>query len=108
MSDLLSLSIFTIEVDRKPILAVQCKWHSEAESLFSDEALQNQLRLLKADGRQLRDDFSIFRIRLARQNEREMFFRNEASLLTGNGQLAVLLVALDGPDMNTPPDDAGL
>ena len=106
MSETLSLSIFTMEVDRKPILAVQCKWHSEAESLFSDGALQNQLRLVKSDGRPLCDDFSIFRIRLARQNEREMFFRNAASLLTGTGQLAVLLVPLDDPGPDSPPDQS--
>ena len=95
MSEAFSLSIFTIEVDRKPIFAVQCKWHSEAEAFYTDAALQNQLRLLKSDGHPLCDDFSIFRTRMARRDEREMFFKNAASLLTGNGQLAVLLIELD-------------
>jgi hypothetical protein len=95
MSEALSLSIFTIEVDRKATLALQCKWHSEAEALFSDEALKSQLRLLKSGGRPLCDDFSIFRIRLARKNERELYFQNAASLLTSSGHLAALLVSVD-------------
>jgi hypothetical protein len=97
MSDGLSLSIFTIEVDRIPILAVQVKKHSEAEAIVADEHVRNQLSLLRSGGKPLCDDFSIFRIRLARPDEREIYYKNPASLLTGNGQLVVVLVDLDDP-----------
>ena len=93
MNDRLSLSIFTIEVDRKPIQALQCKWHAEAEAVLSDDTPRSQLRVVKSNGQSLCDDFSIFRIRLARHDEREICFKNAESFLTGEGQLAVLLDA---------------
>jgi hypothetical protein len=50
MSDGLSLSIFTIEVDRKPVLAVQGRKHSEAEAVLADQYIRNQLSLLRCGG----------------------------------------------------------
>jgi hypothetical protein len=88
-------SIFTIEVDRRPIFAVQFRKHSEAEALLTDQALLDQLRMVRSVGVPLVDDLSILRVRLAREKERELYFENSASLLTSNGQLAVLLVKLD-------------
>jgi hypothetical protein len=95
MTERLSLSIFTTEVDRKAIFAVQFRKHSDAEELFTDEALLDQLRMVRSAGAPLVDKFSILRVRLAREKERECYFENAASLLTSNGQLAVLLVKLD-------------
>ena len=40
MNDQLSLSIFTIEVDRKPIFAIQSRKHSEAEKVLADENIR--------------------------------------------------------------------
>lgn len=97
MTGRLSLSIFTIEVDRNPIFAVQCRKHSEAEAILADQPLRDQLRLVRSAGKPLCDDFSIFRIRLARQDERALYYENVSSLLTSNGQLAALLVKLDDP-----------
>jgi hypothetical protein len=97
MSGRLSLSIFTIEVDRKPIFAIQSKKHSDAEAVLADESIRNQLRQVRSVGKPLCDDFSIFRIRLARADERALYFKNATSLLTENGQLAVFLVELDDP-----------
>ena len=88
-------SIFTIEVDRRPIFAVQFRKHSEAEALLTDQALLDQLRVVRSVGVPLVDDLSILRVRLAHEKERELYFENAASLLTSNGQLAVLLVKLD-------------
>ena len=93
----LSLSIFTIEIDRKPIFAIQSKKHSDAEAILADENIRHQLGLLRSGGKPLCDDFSIFRIRLARADERALFYKNAPSLLTGNGELAVMLIELDGP-----------
>ena len=97
MSEALSLSIFTIEADRRPLLAVQCHKHLETEAFLSDEYLRQQLSLLTSGGKVLCDNFSIFRVRLAHPSEREIYYKNPASLLTGNGQLAVVLVDLDDP-----------
>jgi hypothetical protein len=97
MTDGLSLSIFTVEADRNPIFAVQCKKHSEAEAILADEKVRTQLSLVSSGGKPLYDNFSIFRVRMARSNEKEMYYKNAASLLTGNGQLAVFLINLDDP-----------
>jgi hypothetical protein len=97
MTERLSQSIFTVEVDRNPVFAVQFRKHSEAEALLTDEALLDQLRVLRSAGVPLVDDLSILRVRLARENERGLYFENASSLLTSNGQLAVLLVGLDDP-----------
>ena len=97
MTDHLSLSLFTIEADRRPVLALQCHKHSEAEAILADKDIRHQLSLLRSAGKPLCDDLSIFRIRLARTTEREIYYKNAESLLTGVGQLAVLLVQLDDP-----------
>jgi hypothetical protein len=53
------------------------------------------LRMVRSVGVPLVDDFSILKVRLAREKERKLYFENAAaSLLTSNGQLAVLLVKL--------------
>jgi hypothetical protein len=97
VTDPLSLSIFTIEADRRPVLAFQCHKHSEAEAILSDEYIRHQLSLLRSGGKPLRDNLSIFRLRLAHPSEREIYYKNPASLLTSSGQLAVVLVDLDDP-----------
>ena len=95
MSDGLSLSIFTIESDRRPIAAVPGKKQSEAEAILNDEYLREQFRLLRSGGKPLCDDFSILRLRIARPEERALYYENVSALLTANGHLAVLLVKLD-------------
>ena len=97
MSDGLSLSVFTIEVDRIPIFSVQGKWQSEAEKVLTDEGIREQLRRLTSGGKPLCDDFSIFRIRIARASESAKFFESDDTLLTSDGELAVLLVDVDNP-----------
>jgi hypothetical protein len=97
MSDGNTLSIFTIEVDRKPVFAIQSKKHSEAEAILADENIRHQLSLLRSEGKPLCDKLSIFRVRLARANERALYHKNAPSLLSGGGELAVLLVELDDP-----------
>jgi hypothetical protein len=73
MTDALSLSIFTIESDRKPVLAFVAKKHEEADTFFRGEALRTKLRLASSGGVPLCDDLSILRIRLANAEERARF-----------------------------------
>src|ERR1700712_2564117 len=95
MSDGLSLSVFTIEVDRKPVLALQARKQSEIEPILADKHVRN-LSLLSSAGEPRCDEFSIFRIRIARAAERQLYHdNNAASLLTSDGQVAVLLVTVD-------------
>ena len=45
MSETLSLSIFTIEADRKPLLAFAAKKHHEAEAFCTDERVLTKLKI---------------------------------------------------------------
>jgi hypothetical protein len=97
MNGRLSLSIFTIEIDRKPVFAIQGKKHSDAEAVMADENIKHQLSLLRSGGKPLCDGLSIFRVRLARADERALYYEKTPSLLTRDGDLAVILVELDDP-----------
>ena len=83
MNDQLSLSIFTIEVHRNPVFAIQCRKHSEAEAILTDENIRHQLGLLKSGGKPLCDDFSIFRVRLAHADERSLFSKTRLRFWAG-------------------------
>jgi hypothetical protein len=72
-TDAPSLSIFTIEADRKPVLAVAAKKHQEVEAFCADEGLRNKLKSIASGGVPLCDDYSILRIRLARSDERARY-----------------------------------
>jgi hypothetical protein len=70
MSDGLSLSILTIEVDRRPAVAFACRKQSEAEEICADERVRAKLRLMNSGGKPLCDDFTTLRLKLARAAER--------------------------------------
>jgi hypothetical protein len=59
MSEVLSLSIFTIEADLKPVLAFATKKYHEAEVFFRDERVRSKLRSVSCSGVPLCDDYSI-------------------------------------------------
>jgi hypothetical protein len=73
MSEPLSLSIFTIEADLKPVLAFAAKKHQEADAFFRDERVRNKLRSVSSGGVPLCDDYSILRIRLATAGEKARY-----------------------------------
>jgi hypothetical protein len=64
ISETLSLSIFTIEADRKPLLAFAAKKYQEVEAFCADERVLTKLRSVKSGGVPLCDDHSILRVRL--------------------------------------------
>jgi hypothetical protein len=90
----LSLSIFTIEVDRKPILAFVAKKHEDAEAFLRDERVRSKLRSTSLDGRALCSDLFILRVRLANADERARYHENAAARSTG-GPAPVFLVDVD-------------
>jgi hypothetical protein len=94
MSEPLSLSIFTIEVDRKPVLAFAAKKFEEADTFFRDERVQTKLRSASSGGVPLCDDYTILRIRLANADERARYREKAAAKSTGN-PAAVFLVDVD-------------
>jgi hypothetical protein len=102
MSDRLSPSIFTIEVDGKPTLAFEAKRYSEAEAICGDEELRAELSLLKSGDVPLCDDKALLEVRLARPDE-AAFYRQAADTSQSNGGLLlVYLVELDGPEDQHP------
>jgi hypothetical protein len=94
MRNALSLSIFTIEFDRQPVVAFACRKHSEAEEICADERVRAKFRLITSGGKPLCDDFSIPRVRLARADERAIY--NEKKSDDGS-VLMVYLVEIDSP-----------
>ena len=50
MSEAPSLSIFTIEADRRPLLAFAAKKYREAEAFCADERVLTKLRSIRSSG----------------------------------------------------------
>jgi hypothetical protein len=88
----LSLSIFTIGVDGKPVLAFGARRYSEAQAICTDEQLRTKLSSLKSDTVPLCGDDAILRVRLAHPKEAARY-RQATSQST-----VVYLVKLDGPE----------
>jgi hypothetical protein len=98
----LSLSVFTIEVDRKPILTFEAKLYSEAEAILADERLRATLCSSKSGGIPLCDDHSILRLRLAHPDEAKRY-KEAASPPTDDLKL-VYLVELNPSSEDREPD----
>ena len=95
MSEPLSLSIFTIEADRKPLLAFAAKKHQEAEAFCADERVRTKLRSVRSAGIPICDDHSILRVRLAKSDERARYHEKAASRSALENLPAVFLVEVD-------------
>ena len=97
MSDRLSLSIFTIEVDGKPTLAFEAKRYSEAEAICGDEGLRARLSLLKSGDVPLCGDNAILDVRLAHSDEADLYRQGAGVSQSTDDLMLVYLVELDGP-----------
>jgi hypothetical protein len=91
MIETLSLSIFTIEADRKPVLAFAAKKFDEADTFFRDERVRTKLRSASSGGIPLCDDLTILRIRLANSDERARYREKAAAKSTGDPATVFLL-----------------
>jgi len=96
MSDRLSLSIFTIEVDGKPVVAFGARRYSEAQAICTDEQLRTKLSSLKSDAVPLCGDNAILRVRLAHPKEAARY--RQATSQSTEDLMLVYLVKLDGPE----------
>jgi hypothetical protein len=94
MSEMLSFSIFTIEADRKPLLAFAAKRYQEAEAFCADERVLAKLRSVSSGGVPLCDDDSILRVRLANPHERARY-HNRTNERSSTDTAAIFLVDLD-------------
>lgn len=100
MSDRLSLSIFTVEVDGKPTLGFEAKRYAEAEVIYESEGLRAKLSSLKSGGSPLCDEKAALQVRLAHPEEAALY-RQGAYASQPTGDLVVVyLVELDS--LNDP------
>jgi hypothetical protein len=90
----LSLSIFTIEADLKPVLAFAARKHEEADAFFRDERVRTKLKSVRSGGVALCDDYSILRIRLANADERARY-RDKTTTSSIGYHAAAFLVDVD-------------
>ena len=95
MSETLSLSIFTIEADSKPLLAFGAKKYQEAEAFCADERVRTKLTSVSLDGIPLCDDHSILRVRLATSEERGRYHDRTKQRSSMENLAAVFLVDVD-------------
>ena len=95
MSETPSLSIFTIEADRKPLLAFAAKKHQDAEAFCADERVLTKLRSVSSGGVPLCDDYSILRVRLATSDERARYHERTKYRPSMENRAAVFLVDVD-------------
>lgn len=94
MSEQLSLSIFTIEADCKPVLAFEAKKYVDADAFFRDERVRTKLRSASFGGVPLCDEYTILRIRLANADERTRY-REKAEAKSTRDPAAVFLVDIE-------------
>jgi hypothetical protein len=98
MSDRLSLSIFTIEVDGKPTLAFGAKRYSEAEAICGDQGLRAKLNLLKSGGVPICGDNALLDVRLAHPDEAAFYKQAVGASQSTDDLMLVYLVEVDGQD----------
>jgi hypothetical protein len=95
MSETLSLSIFTIEADRKPLLAFAAKKYQEAEAFCEDQRVLAKLRSVGSGGVPLCDHHSILRVRLATPDEKARYHDRTKQRSSMEDTAAVFLVDVD-------------
>ena len=95
MSETLSLSIFTIEADRKPVLAFAARKYQEAEAFCADERVLTKLSSVSSGGVPLCDDYSILHVRLATSDERARYHDRTKNRPSMDSRAAVFLVDVD-------------
>jgi hypothetical protein len=95
VNETLSLSIFTIEADRKPLLAFGAKKYQEAEAFCTDERVRTKLRSVRSGGIPVCDDHSILRVRLAKSDERARYHEQATPRPSLQNLAAVFLVDVD-------------
>jgi hypothetical protein len=102
MSSHLSLTIFTIEIDGKPTLALQAKKHSEVEAICEQPSLRTDLTALNSNGVPLCGGNSTFRIRLAHAAEATVYRKSIEATEPSDDLKVVYLVDVDDDLFSSP------
>ena len=102
MNSRLSLTVFTIEIDGKPTLALQAKKHREVEAICEHPSLRTDLTALNSNGVPLCKDNSTFRIRLARAAEAIVYRKSIEATEPSDDLKVVYLVDVDDDLFSSP------
>jgi hypothetical protein len=97
MTDRLSISTFTIEVDGRPTIAFKAKKYAEAEAISEDEGLRAKLRLLKSGQVPIVGDDATIVLRLAHPDEAALYNQAANASPPTADLMLVYLVELDDP-----------
>ena len=90
-----SFSIFTIEINGRPTLALQAKRHRDVERLCEDGRLRTTLRAIRSHGAPLCDESAAMKLRLATAEEAVLYRQATQSAEPSSDTNIVYLVDLD-------------
>ena len=91
-----TFSIFTIEVNGRPTLALQAKRHKDAERRCEHDRLRTKLSTITSHGTPLCDVSATMKLRLATAEEAVLYRRATQSTEPSSDTNVVYLVDLDG------------
>jgi hypothetical protein len=89
-----SLSVFTIEVDRKPVIAFAARKYSDAETMCADQRIREKLSSTRSGGKPLCDELATLGVRLSNADEKKLY-RERTAARSADAGLPVYLVDLD-------------
>jgi hypothetical protein len=95
MNHRFTLSIFTMEINGTPTVALQAKRHKDAESLCEQAWLRADLSRLTSNGSPLWDASAIMKVRLATPAEATLYRQATQSTEPSDDLNVVYLVDLD-------------
>jgi hypothetical protein len=95
IDDKLSLSVFTIEVDRKPVIVFSARKYSDAETICADQRIRDKLSSTHSGGKPLCDELATLGVRLSNAEEKK-HYRKQAAARSADAGLPVYLVEIDG------------
>jgi hypothetical protein len=90
--------VFTIEIDGKPTIAFEAKNLREASELCKEDWLRADLSVLKSNGVSLCRPHAKLRVRLANENELQIYQDEQRDVQASDDLVLAYLVALDGLD----------
>jgi len=91
-----TFSIFTIEINGRPTLALQAKRYKDAERLCEHRQLRTRLSTITSHGAPLCDASAAMKVRLATAEEAVLYRQATQSTEPSSDTSVVYLVDLDG------------
>ena len=96
MANRFSFSVFTIEINGRPTLALQAKRYKDAERFCEQGRLRTELSTMTSHGTPSWDDSATMKIRLATAEKAVLYWQATQSSEASSDTTVVYLVDLDG------------